>query len=142
MDSIRAYLPILAAIVAAAVLSGIILGVRLMARRPQQLDTAKFKQRWQEVQKLCRGSKTWPLAVINADKLLDEALKKQRCKGKTMGERLVTAQRRLSNNDSVWFGHKLRNRVVHEDLTKLRQTDVQIALRGFRQALKDLGALE
>ena len=141
MDSIRAYLPILAAI-AAAVLCGIILGVRLMARRPQQLDTAKFKQRWQEVQKLCRGSKTWPLAVINADKLLDEALKKQRCKGKTMGERLVTAQRRLSNNDSVWFGHKLRNRVVHEDMTQLRQTDVQIALRGFRQALKDLGALE
>jgi hypothetical protein len=99
-------------------------------------------ERWQEVQKLCSTSTTWPLAIINADKLLDEALRKARMKGKTMGERLVAAQRRLSDNDGVWFGHKLRNRVVHEEMPKLKQNDVQAALRGFRQALKDLGALK
>jgi hypothetical protein len=134
-------LPIIAA---AAVLAVIIAAFVLVAfrRRPRKLDLLKFTQRWQEVQKLCSGKTTWPLAVINADKLLDEALKKHRCKGKTMGERLVSAQRRLSDNDGVWFGHKLRNKVVHEDMAKLRQQDVQTALRGFRQALKDLGALK
>jgi len=109
--------------------------------RAPKLDTAKFERRWQDLQKLCSAKTTWPLAVINADKLLDEALKKSRMKGKTMGERLVAAQRRLSDNDSVWFGHKLRNRVVHEEMDKLKQGDIQTALRGFRQALKDLGAL-
>lgn len=121
----------------------IVLIVRIRNRlRPPKLDALKFAERWREVQKLCGTQATWPLAIINADKLLDEALRKTRMKGKTMGERLVSAQRRLNDNDGVWFGHKLRNRVVHEDVPKLKQNDVQAALRGFRQALKDLGALK
>jgi len=78
---------------------------------------------------------------MDADKLLDDALKKLRYKGKTMGERMVSAQRSLSDNDSVWYGHKLRNKIAHEETPPLKRKDVQMALRGFRQALKDLGAL-
>ena len=81
------------------------------------------------------------LAVIDADKLLDEALKKRSYKGKTVGERLVSAQRDLSDNDSVWYAHKLRNRLVHEPTVRLRKTEAKNALAGFRQGLKDLGAL-
>ncbi len=127
-------------VLVAMLLFVLIYSVQRRLRAPK-LDTAKFERRWQDLQKLCGTKATWPLAVINADKLLDEALKKSRMKGKTMGERLVAAQRRLSDNDGVWFGHKLRNRVVHEEMDKLKQDDIQTALRGFRQALKDLGAL-
>jgi hypothetical protein len=81
------------------------------------------------------------LAVIDADKLLDEALKKRHFKGKTMGERMVAAQRSLSDNDSAWYAHKLRNRLVHEPNIRLKKRECQNALAGFRQALKDLGAL-
>lgn len=113
-----------------------------MLLRKRALNTEKFKERWADVQKLCKNSDTWPLAVINADKLLDEALKKTNFKGKTMGERLVAAQRTLSDNDGVWFGHKLRNKIVHEEIPRLYRRDVESALRGLRQALKDLGALQ
>ena len=58
-----------------------------------------------------------------------------------MGERLVAAQRALSDNDAVWFAHKLRNRLVHEPDVKLRQNEAKKALAGFRQSLKDLGAM-
>jgi hypothetical protein len=109
--------------------------------RPRKLDIKKYQQRWLEIEKLCSKSSTWPLAVINADTLLDEALKRRHFKGKTMGERLVAAQRNLNNNDTVWFGHKLRNKIVHEEMSRLYRRDVQSALRGFRDALKDLGAL-
>src|ERR1700754_3366050 len=117
--------------------------VALLIRRrlkpaAKRFNTAKFQADWQEIQRLCKSTDTWPLAVINADKLLDQALKLCRMKGKTMGERLVAAQRSLSDNDSVWYGHKLRNRIVHEEMHKLKQQDVQAALRGFRQAPKDL----
>lgn len=81
------------------------------------------------------------LAVIDADKLLDDALKKRHFRGKTMGERLVSAQRSLSDNDAVWYAHKLRNRLVHEPDIKLKKKEAQTALTGFRQGLKDLGAL-
>ncbi len=70
-------------------------------KRFAKLDVVRFSDRWKEVQGLCTQENTWPLAVINADKVLDDALKKSNFKGKTMGERLVAAQRRLSDNDGV-----------------------------------------
>jgi hypothetical protein len=127
------------AVVILIVVIGIILIV--LQHRPRTLNVDYFKKRWQELQKLCANRTTWALAVIDADKLLDEALKKSHFKGKTMGERLVSAQHTLTNNDGVWYGHKLRNTLVHETDAKLRQKDVKTALVGFRQALKDLRAL-
>ncbi len=119
----------------------IMLASLLGRRRFKKLNVDYFQKRWHEAQSFCNSKNTWPLAIINADKLLDEALKRRHYKGKTMGERLVSAQHDLTNNDGVWFGHKLRNRIVHEENTKLKKHDVQLALIGMRQALKDLGAL-
>ncbi|HET7320160.1 MAG TPA: hypothetical protein VFI84_01070 [Candidatus Saccharimonadales bacterium] len=113
----------------------------LARRRPKGLNEAYFRERWQEIQGLLANKNTWPLAVINADKLLDDALKKRKFKGKTMGERLVSAQRTLTSNDTVWFGHKLRNKLVHEDYNLTKKHEVKDALLGYLQALKDLGAL-
>lgn len=113
----------------------------LTKRRRRPLNKAYFLEKWQEHQKLCASKETWPLAIINTDKLLDEGLKKAGYRGRTMGERLVAAQRDLSDNDAVWFGHKLRNKLVHESDTRLREDDVKDALKGIRQALRDLGAL-
>jgi hypothetical protein len=128
-------------IITVVALLAVVFGASFLRFRPRSLNTAYYQKKWQEAQNLCKDKTTWPLAIINADKLLDEVLKKRHYKGKTMGERLVSAQRMLTNNDGVWFGHKLRNRVVHEE-TKLREGDVKKALVGLRQALKDLGALK
>ncbi|MCA9325032.1 hypothetical protein KDA23_03130 [Candidatus Saccharibacteria bacterium] len=128
---------------AIAILLGIVsvIGRVLSRRMPRKFDTERFHKRWQEIQGQCKSKETWPLAVIDADKLLDEALKKSHYKGRSMGERLVSAQRDLSDNDGVWYGHKLRNKLVHEEMKNLKQRDVQDALKGFRQALRDLGAM-
>lgn len=129
------------AVAAIVVLLLLTVGAGFLQRRPKSLKAAYFQKRWQELQTLCSNKDTWPLAVINADKLLDEALRKRHFKGKAMGERLVAAQRIITDNDGVWFGHKLRNRLVHESSVRLKESDVKQALLGFRQALKDLGAL-
>lgn len=130
------------AVVAVVVIVLLIFGTSfLLRRRPRKLNQAYYEERWQSAQKLCKDKSTWPLAVIDADKLLDDALKRSRYKGKTMGERLVSAQRDIAKNDDVWFGHKLRNRLVHESNVKLTERMVKDALMGIRQALKDLGAL-
>lgn len=109
-------------------------------RQPKQLNSSYFQAKWLEAQTFCKNKSTWPLAVINADKLFDVALKKRKYKGKTMGERMVAAQRDINDNDGIWFAHKLRNRLVHETDVKLKEADVKKALIGVRQALKDLGA--
>jgi hypothetical protein len=132
---------LLAALAAALILALVtfLLGI-LLRRRPGKLKREQYVTKWQDLQKNCANQATWPLAIIDADKLLDDALKKLHYRGKTMGERLVAAQRDIRNNDSVWFGHKLRNKIVHEDI-KLGKRQVMQALQGFRDALKDLGAL-
>lgn len=122
----------------------IILGlITFVAKRPRKdLNRTYFEAKWRELQKGLNKPESWSMAIIQADSLLDEALKKRRFKGKTMGERLVSAQRILSSNDSVWYAHKLRNKIVHEVDVELKKKDVQQALMGLRQALRDLGAMK
>lgn len=113
-------------------------------RRKRKIKTKQFTARWQELQKNCASRKTWPQAIAEADDLLADALKKAGYKGKNIGERLVAAQHELTDNETVWLGHKLRKRLSQEDIDvrKLKKQDVLDALSGFRQALRDLGALE
>lgn len=115
--------------------------MRLLPRR--KLKIQKYTERWQGLQRHCASRKTWPQAIIEADNLLHDVLKKCGYKGKTTGERLVAAQHKLTSNDTVWVGHKLRKRMEQEeiDVRKLKKKDMVIALAGFRQALRDLGAL-
>jgi hypothetical protein len=129
-------------IVLAAIIVAIAIIAFVISRRPRKLNTEHYHKKWRDVQKLCKEQQTWPLAVINADRLLDEALKSRRTRGNTTGERLVSAQKKFSDNDKLWHAHKLRNRLVHESDVPLKERDVKRALMGVRQGLKDLGALE
>ena len=115
--------------------------MRLFRRK---IKTKKFTNRWQALQVHCASRKTWPQAIIEADDLLSDALKKRGYKGKTTGERLVAAQHDLSDNETAWYGHKLRQKISDGpvDVRKLKKKDIVIALAGFREALRDLEALE
>ena len=108
---------------------------------PRRLNQEYFQAQWTELLARVKTSDGMILAIIDADKLLDEALRKRHFSGKTMGERLVAAQRSLSDNDAVWYAHKLRNRLVHEPNVRLKKREALTALTGFRQGLKDLGAI-
>ena len=114
----------------------------LWRRRPRKLNKEQFQAKWRELQKMCADRKLWKNALIDADDLLDEALRKRHIRGKNMGERLVRAQREFTNNDGVWFGHKLCNKIEDNPKLRLKETEVKDALIGLRQGLKDLGALQ
>lgn len=133
----------LAFLIAVIVLAIVMLAVisRLAKKRQPKLDKQYFQFQWAELLARVKTPEGIILAVVDADKLLDQALKKHHYKGKTMGERLVSAQRTLSDNDAVWYAHKLRNRLVHEPNVRLKKREAQNALAGFKQALSDLGAL-
>lgn len=128
------------AIIALLVVVILVIGFMVWRRR-RPIQTDRFQQKWHEVQQLCRDKAAWSKAILDADKLLDEALRKRRFGGKTMGERMVKAQRTFTDNDGAWFGHKLRSKIESDPEMKLKEADVKDALMGIRQALKDLGAL-
>lgn len=119
----------------------IVIAIIAFIKFPKKLKQKHFADRWKRLQDRCSDATQWATAIIEADNLLDEALRKKRFKGKSMGERLVEAQKNFTNNDAVWFGHKLRTKLETDIDFPLTQKDVQKALLGLRQGLKDVGAL-
>jgi len=126
---------------ATAALAAAVVGVIMYRRRPRKLKIDQFQEKWRVMQKQLTDKQQWPQALIDADKLLDDALRRRRFPGKSMGERLTKAQRVLTDNEGVWYGHKLRQKLEAEPDTKLKEKEIKQALIGIRQALKDLGAL-
>lgn len=116
--------------------------ISLTKRGGKTLDQQKYRTRWLEItQNAGSTSETWQFAIMSADKLLDSALRDRGVAGETLGERLKNAKPYLSNIDSVWRAHKLRNRIAHDDGVKVSQRQAGEALKIFKKALTDLGAL-
>lgn len=127
-------------IVIVAVAAAILALISLAGRsKPKCIDKLFFKNEWSDILVLQKDYKTRPMSVVNADKLLDSALKGMSFKGDTMAERLVSAKGRLKARDAVWSAHKLRNKIVHDSLHEPTEKEVKTALDGYRKAFRDLG---
>jgi len=129
----------IATFVAGAVLLLVLLTV--VSRRTSGLNRKYYAERWASINQTFGGSDVGPrMAIIDADKLLDKALKQLRFSGESMGDRLRSAEKSLKNYQAVWDAHKLRNRLVHDDV-KLKKSQASSAVSAFKTALKGLGAL-
>lgn len=117
-------------------------GIGALNRKRSGLDHAYYQKQWATIEGFQKnGGAGLQLAVFEADKLLDSALKHRGFAGETMGERLKSAHRAFMNTDAVWRAHKLRNRLAHEQNVSLNTAQAAEALRSFKAALKDVGAL-
>lgn len=117
------------------------IGFMIYRKLPKKLKADRFNKQWKDLQTFCKDKTTWPDALNYADALLDKALKKRKYKGKTMGERLVSAQRIFTDNDGIWFAHNFYKKVANGDIKRIKEEDIKEALVAYRQALRDLGAL-
>jgi hypothetical protein len=117
--------------------------VSLARTSPKALDVTKFRSRWMSIEtKLKRDDEnSYVVCVMEADKLLDQALREKGLAGKTMAERMKQCQGKWSNGNGVWAAHKLRNRLAHEDNVRIDYERARQALVAFKQGLKDVGAI-
>lgn len=121
---------------------GLLVVISLTRRGGKVLDQQKYRSRWLQITQSAGSThETWQFAIMSADKLLDSALRDRGVPGETLGERLKNAKPYLSNIDGVWRAHKLRNRIAHDDGVKVSQRQTTEALKIFKRALTDLGAL-
>mgnify|MGYP001293809895 CR=1 FL=1 len=121
---------------------GLLILISLTRRGGSSLDQDKYRSNWLQItQKKGDSPDSWQLAVLNADKLLDSALRERGVKGDSMGQRLKNSSGYLSKIDAVWRAHKLRNRIAHEHDMQITKRQTEDALNIFRDALRDLGAL-
>lgn len=111
----------------------------------KDLSRRKSVKAWQRVEQRMRvGDEAQvKLAVIEADKILDEILKMAGLQGETMADRLKRLNpAQLSNIESVWQVHKMRNRIVHEPDFHVTHAEAEYAVEVYRAALKELGLID
>jgi hypothetical protein len=116
----------------------------LFARRGfDERDRDETRRRWREVEQMTQqpGEMGRKMAVLEADKLLDQALKSLSMPGATLGERLKFAAYKYPDLREVWWAHRVRNQLAHEATSHLDAAVARRAIAQFKRALERLGAL-
>lgn len=129
---------------AIVIVGGLVLIVIMITKKGEkQLNVAKYRSAWLTIEQSLRRDNvaSYQLAILNADKLLDRALRERGITGQTMGERMKAFNARWSNANAVWSAHKLRNQIAHESDFTVNYDDSRRALAGFKRGLKDIGAI-
>jgi len=129
------------AIVAVGLL--VLIAITLTGKHSYTFDVEDYQTRWLKIENslIKDDPRSYNLAVIDGDKLLDKALNEMGLPGKTMGEKLKRVTDRFEKPNAVWSAHKLRNQIAHESGFNAEYAQAARALAAFRQALKDLGAI-
>ncbi|QQS22208.1 hypothetical protein IPM09_01535 [Candidatus Saccharibacteria bacterium] len=140
MDN-TALLLLLAAVLLVAVIGVVVLV--FSAKNGPKLQVAKYQTKWLAIENSIdrETPATHQLAILQADKLLDQALRERRFKGTTMGERMKSANSVWKNANHVWNAHKIRNQLAHEPDAHVTYDITLRALSAYKQALKDMGAI-
>lgn len=123
------------------IVGALLFAVITFTRGSKQLDTTKYRTKWLAIEQQLKKDQeaSYHLSVLNADKLLDHALREKGYRGNTMGERMK--QVNWSNANVVWAAHKLRNQIAHESDVVVKYDTARRALASFKQGLKDVGAI-
>lgn len=128
-------------IAGALIVGGVLFAIITIKGGRSTLDMDRYRSKWLAIEQQCKKSEpaSYQLAVLNADKLLDHALKELGIAGQTMGDRMKTVA--WSNANAVWASHKLRNQIAHEPDVRVSYDTARRALAGFKLGLKDIGAI-
>lgn len=97
-------------------------------------------KRWAKIQGLIRSynSNDWKQAIIEADIILDEMLKKMGYKGDSIGDRLKTVEPSdFTTLDSAWEAHKFRNRIAHSSDYTLSKDEAEEVIKLYEEVFKE-----
>lgn len=121
----------------------IFVAILLTGKRRYAFNKEAYQARFLAIENKLRQDSpaTWTVVIIDADKLLDKALIEMGIPGKTMGDRLKRTGDKFEHLNSVWRAHKLRNYIAHEPGFEISYKQAQNALKIYKSALHDLGAI-
>jgi hypothetical protein len=126
------------------IFGGLLFAVISLAKNsPRTLDQDKYRSRWMSIESRLKrdDNNSHIVCVLDADKLLDQALRERGLSGKTMADRMKQCQGKWTNGNGVWAAHKLRNKLAHETDARIDYERARQALVAYKQGLKDMGAI-
>ncbi len=111
--------------------------------RRDGVDRAAVREAWKLIEEMGLSSNEHELrqAVVKADSLLDDVLKRKDMVGENMARRMKFAMHRYPELRAIWRSHHLRNQIVHEHEIRIKPHNLRCALKDYKKVLRILGAL-
>jgi hypothetical protein len=102
--------------------------------------------RWQYVLSLVESDSDsdWRVAIMEADSILDDAMRERGYAGDSLGERLTSARTSggFANIENAWEGHTLRNKIAHEGANfPISQLEARRAIRLYETCFEEFKIL-
>jgi len=115
-------------------------------RNAVSIDKSMVMTRWMEIEATANmgGPAHLKASVMDADKLVEYVLGAKALSGNTFAEKLKSAKplfRDYKDYDNLWFAHKVRNSIAHDNGQDFSLTNAKKAIEYFKKALKVLGAM-
>jgi hypothetical protein len=112
-------------------------------KRTEKKLKDKVKTDWLEILDISKkeGEIYKKMAIIEADKLLDNTLKRMGTPGSTMAQRLKYITQKYPKLKPVWEAHKIRNLISHESNFELYKRTSSKCMYLYENAFKVLGIL-
>lgn len=100
---------------------------------------------WRQILKRLKTEESinWKLAVLEADKIMDEILKMSGYRGDTVHDRFKqVAPEILSNIERVHQAHRVRDRIAREPDFIITKEEAIEVVKVYEQAFKELGLID
>ncbi|NTV22457.1 MAG: hypothetical protein HGB03_02705 [Candidatus Yonathbacteria bacterium] len=108
---------------------------------PEHVEKTKENERWEVVRMHVASSvpSDWRMAIIEADNILDDMVKRMGYEGKDLGERLRAVEPSdFLSIQSAWEAHKVRNKIAHEGLGfEISQREAKRVIDLYEQVFRE-----
>lgn len=108
-------------------------------------EKAKKDARWLKVEEYIASShpSDWKIAILEADNILDDIVKRMGYPGETLGERMKHIEASdFPMLEEAWEVHKIRNQIAHKGTDyPLTRTEAENAIDIYHRLFKELGYL-
>ncbi len=114
---------------------------------PKELikNNAKFKLKWDNIAaRLESGNESeYKVAVIEADNIIDDLIKRMGYKGDNMKERMESIPvGHFDNLEKIKAAHEVRNRIIHEEDFSLKKDEAKKILNDYADFLRTFEAID
>lgn len=130
-------------------LSGNVIETLVGMNIPRELASVgkkkKLRARWEKIRSKLESGKeaNYKLAIIEADHVIDDLIKRLGYAGENMSERLDNIPSgQLEHIEEIRKAHEIRNRIIHEDKFVLDKKSAEETMALFEEFLKHFEVLD
>lgn len=114
---------------------------------PPELVTkkGKLRKKWDKIRAEIKkeDESSYKVAIISADNIIDDLIKRMGYKGANMGERLAGINPgQIDNIKELQQAHEIRNRIIHEENFKLNKDQIEEVMGYYESFLKSFEVLD